>query len=48
MQPNMIERSLQLPTGAPPRLLEDIETYSAFVDLQNKMGAIAPWFQRLA
>lgn len=48
MLPNMIERKLQLPSGAPPRLLEDIESYSAFVELQNKMGATAPWFQRLA
>lgn len=48
MLPNMLERKLQVPLGTPPRLLEDIESYSALVELQNKMGASAPWFQRLA
>jgi hypothetical protein len=48
MLPYTSERKLQVPTGAPSRLLEDIQTYSAFVDLQNKMGNAAPWFQRLA
>lgn len=48
MMPHMLERKLQVPLGAPPRLLEDIETYSALVELQSKMGATAPWFQRLA
>lgn len=48
MLPYTIERKLQLPLEAPARLLEDIETYSAFVDLQSKMGGTSPWFQRLA
>lgn len=43
-----IERRFRLPSNAPPRLIEDIETYSALVDLQNKMGSTAPWFQRLS
>lgn len=48
MMPNMLERKLQLPAGAPPRLLHDIETYSALVELQTQLGASAPWYQRLA
>ena len=48
MMPNMLERKLHLPTGMTPRLVEEIEAYSAFVELQNKMGATQPWFQRLA
>lgn len=44
---NMLERSFRLPANAHPRLRDDIEAYSAFVDLQNKMGSTQPWFQRL-
>ena len=43
-----LERRFRLPPNAPARLIEDIETYSAFVELQNKMGSTAPWFQRLS
>ena len=43
-----LERRFRLPPDAHPRLVQDIETYSAFVDLQNKMGSTAPWFQRLS
>ena len=43
-----VERNFRLPHNAAPRLVEDIETYSAFVDLQNKLSATAPWYQRLA
>jgi len=46
--PITLERRFQLPANAAPRLVEDIETYSAFVDLQNKLSATAPWYQRLA
>ena len=48
MMPQTFERRFQIPPNAPPRLIEDIEAYSALVDLQDKMGSIAPWFQRLA
>lgn len=48
MMPHMLERKLQVPIGAPPRLLEDIEAYSALVELQSKLVATAPWFQQLA
>ncbi|HET6403858.1 MAG TPA: hypothetical protein VFH78_04370 [Candidatus Thermoplasmatota archaeon] len=48
MLPFTLERSFRLPTDAPPRLLEDIESYSALVELQHKMSASAPWYQRLA
>lgn len=44
---NTLERRFQLPPNAAPRLLEDIQAYSALVDLQNKMSNSAPWFQRL-
>lgn len=46
--PSMLERSFRIPADAPARLVEDIEAYSALVDLQNKLGSIAPWYQRLA
>lgn len=42
-----LERRFQLPPNAPARLVEDIQAYSAFVDLQAKMSNTAPWFQRL-
>lgn len=42
-----VERRLQVPLDAPPRLLHDIETYSAFVDLQSKMAGTSWWYQRL-
>lgn len=48
IQPFSFERSFRLPPNAPARLVEDIEAYSALVDLQNKLGATAPWYQRLA
>lgn len=44
---NMLERRFQLPPNAAPRLLEDIQTYSALVELQTKMSTSAPWFQRV-
>ena len=43
-----VERKLHIPAGAPPRLIEDIESYSAFVALQGKMTGHASWYQQLA
>lgn len=43
----MFERKLQLPEDAPPRLLHDIETYSALVEFQAKMAGTAGWYQKL-
>ncbi|HUR68519.1 MAG TPA: hypothetical protein VM370_04675 [Candidatus Thermoplasmatota archaeon] len=48
MGPTTLERRFQLPQDAPPRLIEDIQAYSALVDLQDRMVHSAPWFQRLA
>ena len=47
MIPFTLERRFSIPPNAHARLIEDIEAYSALVDLQNKMGATAPWYQRL-
>lgn len=43
-----VERRIQIPVDAPPRLVSDIETYSAFVELQSRMGGASPWYQQLA
>lgn len=44
-----VERKLQVPLDAPTRLLHDIETYSALVDLQTKMtGSHSWWYQKLS
>lgn len=48
MLPMTLERRVQLPHNAPPRLVEDIQAYSAFVELQEKLAASAPWYQKLA
>lgn len=45
---NVLERRFQVPANAPPRLIEDIETYSAFIELQERMRSSAPWYQRLS
>lgn len=42
-----VERRFTLPANAPPRVLEDIETYSAFIELQGKMSGPAFWYQKL-
>jgi len=43
-----LERRFQLPSDAPQRLVEDIESYSAFVEMQSRMTGPASWYQRLA
>jgi hypothetical protein len=43
-----VERRFSIPPNAPPRLLEDIQTYSAFVDYQSKMSGPSLWYQKLA
>ena len=45
--PFSLERKLQVPPDAPPRLLEDIHAYSAFVDMQSKMAGTSSWYQKL-
>jgi len=45
---NLLERKFQVPANAAPRLIEDIEAYSALVELQNRMAPSAPWYQRLS
>ena len=44
----MTERSLQIPLDAPPKLVRDIESYSALVEMQAKMGSVSPWFMKLS
>lgn len=46
--PGLIERRFQIPHDTHPRVVEDIETYSAFVDLQTKLKSLAPWYESLA
>ena len=48
MQHVTIERRVHVPTDAPPRLVEDIEAYSALVEMQAKMVGPSAWYQRLA
>lgn len=38
---------LQVPADAPVRLVEDIETYSALVEMQSKMTGTSSWFAKL-
>lgn len=42
-----IERRIQLPVNAPEKLVMDIETYNALVDMQAKMLGASAWYQRL-
>ncbi|HEX2021731.1 MAG TPA: hypothetical protein VHH36_03410 [Candidatus Thermoplasmatota archaeon] len=46
--PFSVERKIQVPAGAPPRLMTDIQAYSAFVEFQSKMTGPASWYQQLA
>lgn len=48
MQFSVIERRFQVPTDAPAKLVADIETYSAFVEMQAKMSGPSAWYQRLS
>lgn len=43
-----VERRFQVPLDTHPRLLEDIQTYSAFVEMQSKMIGATAWYQQLA
>jgi hypothetical protein len=42
------ERRLSVPMDAPPRLVEDIESYSAFLEMQSRMTGSSSWYQKLA
>lgn len=44
----LTERTLQIPRDAPPRLLHDIEAYSALVEMQSKMTGHAAWYRNLS
>lgn len=46
--PAFVERRFQIPSDTPERVVEDIETYSAFVDMQTKLKSLAPWYESLA
>lgn len=43
-----VEKRFQVPLDTPQKLVDDIETYSAFVDLQARMSGTAYWYQKLA
>jgi hypothetical protein len=43
-----VERRFQVPADAPAKLVEDIQTYSAFVEMQAKMLGASAWYQRLS
>ena len=42
------ERRLSVPMNAPPRVVEDIESYNAFLEMQSRMTGPASWYQKLA
>lgn len=42
-----IERRFYVPADAPAKLVENIEEYSAFVEMQSKMMGPSAWYQRL-
>jgi hypothetical protein len=46
--PQFTERRFQIPNDTPPRVVHDIETYSALVDMQSKLRNMAPWYENLA
>ncbi|MEA3198745.1 MAG: hypothetical protein QOE90_173 [Thermoplasmata archaeon] len=39
---------MTIPVDAPLKLVEDIEAYSALVEMQARMTGPASWYQRLA
>lgn len=45
---NTVQMRFQLPLDAPVKLVEDIQHYSALIELQAKMRTAAPWFEQLA
>ena len=42
-----LEMRFQVPADAPARLVEDIQTYSALVEMQSKMNGPSAWYQKL-
>jgi len=43
-----LERRVSVPHDAPQKLVDDIETYSAWVEMQSRMTGSASWYQKLA
>lgn len=43
-----LERRFWVPENAPAKLVEDIQRYSAFVEMQAKMSGPSSWYQRLS
>lgn len=43
-----LERRVSVPPNAPQKLVDDIETYSALVEMQSRMTGPASWYQKLA
>lgn len=42
------ERRFYVPPDAPAKLIEDIQEYSAFVEMQTRMSGASAWYQRLS
>lgn len=43
-----VERTISLPFDAPLKLVEDIQAYSALVELQSKMSGASAWYAKLS
>lgn len=43
-----VERRFHLPHDAPAKLMEDIEHYSALVELQAQMMGASAWYKKLS
>lgn len=48
MQQAVFERRFYVPEDAPAKLVQDIQEYSAFVEMQAKMSGPSAWYQRLS
>lgn len=43
-----VERTISLPFDAPVKLVEDIQAYSALIELQSKMSGASAWYAKLS
>jgi hypothetical protein len=46
--PFSVERRIVVPVDAPQRLVEDIQNYSALIELQSKMTGASAWYSKLS
>lgn len=45
---DMLDVKLRIPLNAAPKLVDDIERYSALIALQSQMTGPASWYQKIA